>query len=185
MPDISIQFFATPDEIYQFVQEVIENYSVFVVAMRYQPFEARKVDIGELGRYLSPSSDFCRWAFLTENPILPVKHELDFGDQNPDHLRLEVGEFDGASLKESWLSCRTGNKAAFAVWKKIAKRLKEMTFAGITATHQRTGASAEYKSQRYSIGAKQMEDRGIVMLGPVGSRGPTVKLGLHLSQPQE
>jgi len=183
MPDISIQFFATPIELLSFVKEAIREHQLYAVAMRFRPFEARVVGMSELDELLAPSSEFHRWALTVDAPHLPVEHELDHADKNPDHLRLEVGRYTGATLEESWLSCRTGNKAVFSVWKKIAKRLKAVTLPGITATNRQNGVSVEYKAQRYSNGAKALEDRGVTMLPAVGPKGPAIRLGLLLSHP--
>jgi hypothetical protein len=184
MPDISIQFYATPMELLTFLREAISDFKLHAVALRFRPFEAREVADADLHTYFTDSSEYRRWALTIGFPHLPVEHELDHADKNPDHLRLDVGAYDGNTLNESWLSCRTADKIAFAVWKKVAKRLKEMTIAGITATNRESGISAEYKYQRYSIGAKLLADRGVTIVSRVGPKGPEIKLGL-LSKPTE
>lgn len=185
MPDISIQFFATPDELLSFTKEMCGEFGIYLIAMRFPHFEAKLVMDGELDQLFATSSDYRRLAFTLEPPNLAVKNTLDFGDKNPDYLRLELGKSDDMSLEESWLSCRTENKAAFTVWKKIAKALKDRTFAGITATNRENGKQAEYPKQRYSSGAKALEDRGVTMLPAVGPKGPIIKLGLLTSPPTE
>jgi hypothetical protein len=185
MPDISIQFYATPQELLHFTEEVARAFCLHIVALRYRPFEIEEVAVEDLKPYFCQSSQFRRWAFTIRAPNLAVQNELEHGQKNPDHLRLDVGEFDGRSLNESWLSCRTENKAAFTIWKKIARRLKEVTLPGITATSRVSGATVEYKTQRYSVGARELEKSGVTMVGPAGPRGPEVRLGLLLSQPPE
>lgn len=185
MPDISIQFYATPMELLSFVKEAMVDFKLHAVAMRFRPFEAREVDPAELNSYFSDSSEFYRWAFTVDTPHLPVEHELDHADKNPDHLRLQVGKCDSTGLEQSWLSCRTENAAAFGTWKKIAKKLKAITLSGITSTNRQTGASGEHKSFRYTTGAKALEDQGVTMLSTVGPKGPITKLGLLLTQSKE
>jgi hypothetical protein len=182
MPDISIQFYATPADLLSFVKEVMRGYALHAVVMRFRPFEAIHVGSSNLDVRLTPLSDFRRWAFTVGIPRLPVENELDHADKNPDHLRLEVGRYDGNSLEESWPSCRTENKSAFTIWSKIASRLKEKTMGGITAINRRNGLPAEYKNQRYTAGAKSFEDGGVAMLSAVGSKGPIIRLGLLVSQ---
>lgn len=185
MPDISIQFFATPDELVSFAKDMRRVHGVHVTAIRFRPFDAKVVMDSELERLFTLSSDYCRLAFTLDLPNLAVVNPLDFGEKNPDSLRLEIGKSNDVSLEESWLSCRTENKHAFTVWRQIADALKHRTFAGITATNRDNGKRAEYPTQRYTSGAKAMEDRGITMLPAVGSSGPHIRLGLHASQPSE
>lgn len=185
MPDISIQYYATPDETCSFIKEIMTNYGLYALAMRYQPFEAEEVTEAEVEKYFVLSSEYQRWAFTIDPPNLPVEHELDHADKNPDHLRIEVGRCDDTYLGESWLTCRTENKAAFAIWKKVAKELKKQTFSGITVTGRKNGISGEYPKDRYTKGAKALEDSGIQMITLVGPNGPIVKLGLLLSHPPE
>jgi hypothetical protein len=185
MPNISIQFYATPMEILSLVKEAIVNFKLHAVAMRFRPFEAREVDPAELDSYFSDSSEFRRWAFTVDTPYLHVEHELDHNDKNPDHLRLQVGKLNTSGLEESWLSCRTDNEPSYCIWKMIAKKLKKMTLSGVTATNRLTGESGEYKSVRYTIGAKALEHQGVIMLPTVGPKGPITKLGLLLTQSKE
>ena len=185
MSDISIQFYATPLEHLTFVRGIMRNFDLHAVAMRFRPFEAREVDVADLDAYFLGSSNFHRWAFTVDAPLLPVEHELDHADKNPDHLRLQVGEFNSTHLSQSWLSCRTTNDAIFRIWREIARRLKESTKGGVTATNRDTGASSEYKSFRYTAGAKALEEKGVRILPAIGLKGPITRLGLLLSQPTE
>lgn len=177
MPDISIQFYATPEELLSFVRDAMIDHNLHAVAMRFRPFEAREVGRADLDSYFSNSSDFHRWALTVDAPHLPVEHELDHADKNPDHLRLEVGKCEPSSLGESWLSCRTNNKAIYDIWKKIASKLKKQTLVGVTGVNRQNGVSVFYKSSRYTKGAKSLEDAGVTMLPPQGPNGPKIILG--------
>lgn len=178
MPDISVQFYATPTELLSFVKEVMSDFKLHAVAMRFQPFEAREVESADIDSYFSDLSNFHRWAFTIDSPHLPVEHELDHADKNPDHLRLQVGRREPAILEQSWLSCRTENEAVYGIWKKIASKLKKQTIQGITAVNRQTGVSAYYKSFRYTVGAKSLEVAGVTMLPPQGPNGPKIILGM-------
>lgn len=177
MPDISIQFYATPEELLSFVRESMTDHNLHAVTMRFRPFEAREVGLADLNSYFSNSSDYYRWAFTVDAPNLPVEHELDHGDKNPDHLRLEVGKFDLSSLWESWLSCRTNNKAVYDIWKKVALKLRKQTLAGVTGVNRQNGMRVFYKSGRYTNGAKLLEEAGVSMIPPQGPNGPKILLG--------
>jgi hypothetical protein len=178
MPDISVQFHATPKELLSFLNQAIADHNIHVVVMRFLPFEVREVNRADLGSYFSNASEFRRWALTVDAPHLPVENGLDHAVKNPDHLRLEVGKHESSTLEQSWLSCRTQNKRAFGIWKKIANKLKRQTFQGVTATNKQTGVSAFFKTFRYTEGAKSLEQEGVIMLPPQGSKGPRITLGI-------
>ena len=92
---------------------------------------------------------------------------MRFCDRNPDALYLDVGVYDNMGLHESHLSARTNN-AAIAVWKKIAKRLKEITKRGATATNPETGGSGPARSQRFTEGAVKLHKAGVPLLTITG-----------------
>lgn len=178
MPDISVQFYATPEELASLLKLAAVEFGVHLVAVRSRPFNAVGVDADEIDTYVKTLPAYRRWALSVEPPLLSVQHELDFQNKNSDHLRLDIGNLDTSSLEQSWISCRTESKLALAVWRKIAKLVKEMTLAGITAKNRQNGLLAEYKNFRYTKGAKALEDGGIVMLPAAGVNGPEIKLGL-------
>lgn len=168
MADISIQFHATPDELLAFAKQAVADFGLHVVAMRFFPFEAVEVDRGRLDSLFVDASPFRRLAFSLGVPVLPVEHELDFADKNPDHLRLDVGRRETSGLRESWLTARTDNPEALAAWKKVAKRLRDTTTKGATATNPRTGATGPARGHRFTAGARTLEAGGVPMLTNTG-----------------
>ena len=177
MPDISVQFYATPKELFSFVKEAIDEFKLHAVAMQFRPFEARKVDQSFLDLCFSESSKFDRLYFTVMAPKFPIENEIDQANKNPDFLRLQIGKYKPESLEQSWLSCRTENKAVYDIWKKIANKLKKLTSQGVTSINRQTGVSAFYKSFRYTEGAKLLEQAGVIMLPPQGPNGPKIILG--------
>lgn len=168
MADVSVQFHALPEELLSFVRQSIADFGLYVVALRYRPFDASELSESRLDGCFSDDSPYKRLHFTIGRPVLPVAHELDFGDKNPDSLRLDIGTLGGDGLRESWLSARTENPATFATWKKIAKRLKSLAEQGATAVNPKTGGMGPAKWHRFTEGAKRLEATGIPMLTITG-----------------
>lgn len=179
MADISIQFHAMPEELRAFVRQIVADFDLLVVALRFRPFDASELSGGQLDGCFSDDSPYKRLHFTLGKPILPVAHELDFGDKNPDSLRLDIGTLDEDGVRESWLSARTENPAAITKWKKIAKRLKTITEQGATAINPKTGGVGPVKSHRFMEGAKRLEATGTPMLTITGI---VMKPGLPASE---
>ena len=182
MADISIQFHALPSELLPFVKTCISEFDLHLTAMRYRPFEVLEVNPHEMNYFFDDSSDHRRLAFTIDKPVVNISNELEFGKENPDHLRLDIARRTSHGLEESWLCARTDNGTALRVWKQVAKRLKAMTRSGVTAINRETGATATFTSARYTQGAKDLESRGVPMLPPQGPKGPRLVLGLVTTQ---
>ena len=168
MADISIQFHALPEELLAFVRQVVAEFDLRVVALRYRPFRARELAEDQLADCFADDSPDRRLHFSLGEPALAVARELEFGDKNPDSLRLDVGVVDSNGVRESWLSARTDNSAALAVWRQVAKRLKGITEQGATAISPKTGGRGPARSHRFSAGAKRLEAAGTPMLTITG-----------------
>jgi hypothetical protein len=179
MADISIQFHAVPEELLQFVEQCVIEFNLHVVAMRFFPFEAIKLAGGHLEESFADASPYKRLAFTLSEPVLPVANELDFAAKNPDALRLDIGSRGKTELKESWLSARTENSEAIAVWKKIAKRLKDLTEKGALAVNPKTGDSGPARWHRFTPAAKALESSGVRMLAITGI---VMRLGVAASK---
>lgn len=168
MTDISIQFHALPEELRDFVKQCVADFGLRVVAIRYRPFEAVELDGDRLNEPFLDSSTHRRLQFTLGTPTLPATDELDFGNKNPDALRLDIGERSKNELRESWLSARTENASALAIWKKIAKRLRGITEKGTLGIQPDTGVTRPVRLHRYTAGAKALEASGVPMLTITG-----------------
>ncbi len=180
MADISIQFHATSAELRAFVRQIVADFDLHIVALRFRPFDASELSGGLLDGCFSDDSPYKRLHFTLGKPMLPVAHELDFGDKNPDSLRLDIGTLDDDGITESWLSARTENPASIAKWKIISKRLKAITERGATAINPKTGGMGPAKNHRFTDGAKWLEATGTPMLTITGI---VMKPGLPASEP--
>lgn len=159
-----------PEETARFVEQATAGDDLKVTAIEYFPFITKVVTLGELPRMIrATQSPYRRFAFTLAEPVLPAKHELDFGDKNPDHLRLDVGTLCGSRLEQSWLTARTTDPHALAVWRGIANKLKKLTRSGVTAIDPKTGASSIVKSFRYTEGVKAFVDSGGEIQPPAGT----------------
>jgi hypothetical protein len=168
MADISIQFHALPEELRDFVKQCVADFELRVVSIQFPPYQVVELDADHLDEEFADSSTYKRLAFTLGEPSLLVTRELDFADKNPDALWLHIGERTKTELRESHLSARTENAAALAVWKKIAKRLKEMTEKGALGIQPDTGATGPVRWHRYTAGAKALEATGVPMLTITG-----------------
>ena len=175
MADISIQFHALRHELLPLVKQSMSDFDLHVVAMTYFPFTAVTLSMGDLDRIFADPSTYRELAFTLEKAKLPVKTN-EFLDLNPDALALQIQSVAENGLRQSWLGCRTTNEAALSAWKKITRRLKRITSAGVTVTNPKTGAHAQYRTFRYTAGAKALEFTGVPMLPAAG--GCIVKFGI-------
>jgi hypothetical protein len=176
MADISIQFYATPDELECFVKHWIKSYDIHVTAMRYRPFSIRMVQLKEIGDAVRDQS-IRRLVFTKRVPDLGEPTKSDFDKSNPSALILDIGKLADGGLAESCLMCRTLEKDALKTWQEIAKSLKQNTQAGITATNRQNGATVYYSSSRFTVGAARLESEGTAMRAVQGKNGPTISLG--------
>ena len=113
---------------------------------------------------------FGELVFSISRPILPATGNLEFYEKNPDGLRLLFYTRREAGVPESQLSADTTNTVAMAIWKKIAKRLKNLTETGAVLLHPTTGEGRLVQRHRFTPGAKAAEANGVPMLTIGGLR---------------
>jgi hypothetical protein len=168
MTDISIQFHAVPEELLALVKAAVPDFGLHVVAMRFFPFAAIEADLDRLEGVFAEGSPCHQLGFTIEEPVLPQTGAMDFLDKNPGALRLNVERKGKEGLRQSLLSARTDHSATLAIWKKIAKRLKNITQAGVIVTNPDTGAFVRDRNFRYSAGALTLASSGVIMLPIAG-----------------
>lgn len=168
MTDISVQFHASPQELYTLVREVLHDYPVELVAMKFNGFQVSPTTIEAL-RVRFDDAAYERYYFMLGSPDLAVANELEFMESNSDCLRLDVGKLTKNGLEQSWLVARTDNHEALTIWRSLTSRLKRRSKAGVTAVNAVSGAVSSIKSYRYTPGAKALEREGMPMLAPAGA----------------
>jgi hypothetical protein len=151
------QFYATPDELAQFVTDTLEEYGVHAIA-EHSPFRTEAVTSNNASKALSQSSVWC--VIFTETPaVLPATNEGELLDKNPGSLLLNIGKLSGRSLEESTL----GTMIASPTWKRINSLLKGRTKAGMIGIQERTGGSAFYRNFRFTDGARALSEQGVAL----------------------
>jgi hypothetical protein len=155
MSSLSIQFYATADDLAKFVRRWMESEAVYSAAVEYHPFSVLPIgpkDADAIMRcerfqrliFTKQPIDYLAWG---NNPLL---------ENNEGALVLDIGRTGPLGLTESCLSTMN----VTATWRKIASDLKANTKAGMIGTHERNGATAKYRSMRYTRAAAKMEESG-------------------------
>ena len=183
MPDILIQLYALPEELFKMATDAVEEFDLHVVAMRYPPFASVEIERSQLAEVFGETSPIREVAFTLKPPDLSAKGRMEFVSKNPCHLSLQIGRLTKVGLEESAISSRTDKGEEIAVWRRIASKIKKQTKQGITAVNRVTGVSAVYKSFRYTEGAKSIEVGGEEMVPPQGPNGPKIILGMNEQKP--
>jgi hypothetical protein len=168
MADISIQFHALPEEVTAFAQQCMQDFNLYAVAMKYFPFEAAEVTAEEMGKLSEAKALYEELGLTLQQPRLPAKDNVDFYLNNPARLRITLARKEPAGLRQIGLSARTDDVDALAIWKKIARRLKGITRAGVVVMNPDTGASGPERTFRYTAGAKALASSGVPMLPIAG-----------------
>jgi hypothetical protein len=164
MADISIEFYAAPDELREFLRQAVSDFGLYVTEIRFPPYQAVELDPLRLDTPWGYTSPYQELVFTIQKPNLPEKKGIEFVDKNPAMMRLLVGGRSEDGLVESWLSARTDDKPSLAVWRKIAKRLKEITTKGVMGFNPRNGVSGPISRLRYTAGAKALQCEGVPMI---------------------
>jgi hypothetical protein len=164
MADISIQFFAMPLELLDFVRQFIRENGLYVVRITFPPYDAKQVPVDLLADIFTNVERPPELAFTLTSPSIPPKGSQTFCAQNPDALHLDIGSYDKKGLKESCLSARTANPAALAVWKQIAARLRRITKSGAKLANSETSDTRIRKWYRFTNGAIELHRAGTRLL---------------------
>ncbi len=185
MADILIQFHAAPEELLIFVKQIVKDYGLHVVAMKFFPFGAIEVNSSGLDGIFAESSPYDQLGLIVSKPILSMRGTMDFLDKNPNALCISIERKGEKGMRQSSLSARTDDAAILSVWKKVAKLLKDMTQTGVIVINPDTGASVLDRTFRYSAGAKSLASSGLPMLPIAGgnviefSDSPTLIPQMH------
>lgn len=146
----------------------MQDFNLYAVAMKYFPFAVEEVTAEEMGRISDPGSLYEELGLTLKQPTLPAKDNVDFYVNNPARLRITLARKAPEGLRQIGLSARTDDADALAIWKKIARRLKDMTRTGVVVLNPDTGATVPARTFRYTAGAKAMASTGVPMLPLAG-----------------
>jgi hypothetical protein len=167
MTDVHVQFHALPQELLPLVTEWVAEFGLSAVAIRFFPFEVKAVALEELQEVFTDDSPYEEVVLTVGKPSLHASHQMDFADKNPSALHIGIKRLRLEGLRQTFLSARTDDPRALAIWKQSAKRLKKITRAGVVAANPDTGATSYNRTSRYTAGAESMASAGVAML-PIG-----------------
>jgi len=155
MPSLSTQFFATIDELSSFIQRWIVTERIHAAAVAYQPFSASRITQDNAEAIVNLEQ--VQRVVFCERPIdFAAESNTQLLEKNPSALVLNVGRVGPRGLMESSL----GTLDATATWRRIAADLKRNSFAGMIGEDEPSGATAKYRTMRYTAGAARLEKSG-------------------------
>lgn len=169
MTKLSSQFYATPAEVADFVRGVLRRYRVWAGLVRKHPFRLDPVEPG--ADVDDDAVAVADWVVFT---LAPVESEVasakELGALAADALTLEIGRVDDDGLRQSWLRAMTENDAAMKVWGRVARDLRAITYAGVTAVDPATGVPGPVsRTLRCTSGARELDARGVRILPAAGT----------------
>jgi hypothetical protein len=161
MAKINVQFHGLPKELIEFAETCAIEHKLFSVGMVFSPnFKATKI---EDYSSLQDTENIDRICLSITKPDLSAKSVLEFSKKNPDCLSVTIGKYENEGLVESGIGAQTDNKDALKIWRKIVKKLKELTLEGAWVVNPHNNAKEFYKSHRYTEAAKKVADEGVTI----------------------
>lgn len=155
MASLSIQFYATLDEVAAFARGWLGMETLHAVAVEYRPFTVSPTTRDSVEAHVRREG--VRRLVFAEGPIdCTVQGNNELLDKNQGALILDIGRFGTSGLNESRVSVTKVTEA----WRKIATDLKQQTSAGMVGVNERTGATGKYRALRYTQGAAILEESG-------------------------
>lgn len=161
MAKINLQFHCLPKELIEFAEACAIEHKLFCVGMIFFPdFKTTKIE--NYGS-LQDVETFDRICLCVTEPDLLAKSALEFSRKNPDCLSLSIGKHNNEGLGESGIGAQTDNNEALKIWRKIAKKWKNITLLGAWVVSPHTCAKSFYKNHRYTEAAKKLSDEGVTI----------------------
>ncbi len=169
MAKLSSQFYATPGEVAEFVRGVLRRYRVSAALVRKNPF--RLDHVGPCAELSDDAVAIADWVLFAVEPIEgEVMSAKALETTVPAALTLEVGRLDEDGLRQSWLRAMGDNEAAMKLWGRVARDLRAITYAGVTAVDPATGVRGPAsRTVRCTPGARDLDARGVPILPLAGT----------------
>lgn len=169
MSSLNVQFHATLGELVEFAEAVLSDPGVEALAVRYNPFEVTRLPRESLSTALVDPM-VRRLLFTRGRAETTGIGNLELLDANGGALVLDVGREGPTGVSESRLSASVGR----AAWKGPLAELNRRTVAGVIGVNEKTGAMAEYRTHRLTLGAVELARSGIA-LRPFPSSPVTIR----------
>ncbi len=170
MSSVNIQFHALPEELLALATEWAKDFPLYLIAIKFPPYEAIEVDSGVLPSIFADGSPFSELLFSTSPPVLPARGTLDLVEKNPNALRLpSAGELRKVLANRRFQEGGE-NAEASRIWNKIGRQVKKLSTTGVLVVHPETGETSPAPRFRFTAGAKAFDASGGALLSFTGLR---------------
>lgn len=158
MSSLSIQFFATTDEVASFARKWLEGGALHAAVVEYHPFSVLPITLEDVEEHVR--RERVRRLVLAERPVdCSAQGNNQLLDKNEGALVLDIGRTSAFGMTESRISTINSTRA----WRLVASDLKRSTTAGMVGANEQSGATAKYRTLRYTQGAAKLEESGTPM----------------------
>lgn len=160
MKQMTFQFHAKKEEVLKFLLECMEKNALTMVGVKLgKDFFCKEIksdhDISLLGEYEM---------FILSRDSIDITEDSynQFITKQKGNLMIDLGEENNKILKESSMGVLAEGEID-VLWKSIVNKFKKKLLKGAWVINPNNGAKGYERSHRYSVGAKEMYDRGIII----------------------
>jgi len=170
MKSIGVQFHAEPSEVLDLIKNMIIKFKLKSIIMILRPFKIKIFEKDEIRSvYLECESEGrIRFSLSKEEFVINCETKNEFLVKNPNICHFDVGRIVDNKLEESFFSVKTEDEEILSISKSIAKEIKKVTKAGVTAINPDSGAKAYIRANRYTKAAERLQEEGVEMLPSAG-----------------
>jgi hypothetical protein len=160
-----IQFHASIEEILAYVDSTRTKLTLDTVLLYESPYEVKQIQHDEAfdEKLLDSIRQDASLVLLESVDVATTSSRQAFHERNPGAVFIEIGNETSDGLYQSALSFMSDNEQELKLAKKIAARLKRITKAGPVAVNPKTGDECVVKTYRYTEGAKEKYESGIII----------------------
>jgi hypothetical protein len=159
----TIQFHATPTELASLVEDIVRALRPRIIATEFPPLRKFEVQPDVLAEKMSDPR-LAALAFVVDGQRQPYTDEVA-----AESILLQISRPTNDTLRQSAIGIRSRRPKTLQAWNTVARQVRSMTRAGVTATDPKTGESATYKDFRFTKGAEVLSRQGTVMLPGAGT----------------
>lgn len=163
MTKSSVQFFATPEEIFEFLKSLLNERPYHVAVCYGHPLNC--VDLGidfHLDDIKSVQYKHSGEIFISIDKLdLSARSRMEFFDKNDGVIALKIGARSQKQIVESSISFSTADSEKRKVGQKALRQIRSITQAGVTAVNRNTGEKAKISALRFTKGAREAYQAGV------------------------
>jgi hypothetical protein len=163
---ISIQMHCLPEELIELINASIPVSGLHFTFVAKPPAKNRIIHSPAELKGIAIS----KWEELLITQYTPTLQGLsayEFLTHNPNALVVSFAPQQNGALEESWVSTRCKDLESFAIWQKIARKIKSKLRIGGKVLNRANGMQGQAKNHYYSAGALDFARNGgtLFMLG--------------------